>query len=135
PSPTPKPTPNPAQVEAAYKASTTYTTVVNLDKDGTADEGKEVHFISRILIFVKNSSGNTVGANVVAQASYSDSIIQVEFPFGVDLSQLNEDDILEVWGTDTGVFSGSNAFGGIVQAVAINAKYMTDQTTGYQIGG
>ena len=40
--------------------------------------------------------------------------------------------ILEVWGTDGGVFSGQNAFGGTVQEVGIAAQYMTDKTTNYQ---
>ncbi len=37
-----------------------------------------------------------------------------------------------VWGTDQGVFSGKNAFGGDVQEVGVAALYMTDTTTGYQ---
>lgn len=129
--PTPVPTVTAAQLEAAYKASTINTTVAKLDKDGTADQGKDVHFTCMILKFVKDSSGNTAGANVSTQ-DYS-SIIQVVFTSGTDITRLNEGDTLEVWGTDQGVFSGTNAFGGTVQEVGITANYMYDQTTNYQV--
>jgi hypothetical protein len=107
-------------------------TVDNLDKDGNIDKGKDVHFTCKILKFVKDDSGNTAGANVEAPDSYSTSIIQIAFTSGTDVTKLNEGDILEVWGTDGGVFSGQNAFGGTVQEVGIAAQYMTDKTTNYQ---
>ncbi len=131
PTDTPVPTLSPAQVEKVYKASTSSTTVINLDKEGNNDKGKDVHFTCQILKFVKDDSGNTAGANVAAPDSDS-SIIQILFPSGTDLTKLNEGDIVEVWGTDEGVFSGQNAFGGTVQEVAIAAQYMTDETTNYQ---
>ena len=132
PTATPVPTQSPAQVENAYKAATSPITVDNLDKDGNSDKGKDVYFTCKILKFVKDDSGNTAGANVEAPYSYSTSVIQIAFPAGSDIAKLNEGDILEVWGTDGGVFSGQNAFGGTVQEVAITAQYINDQTTNYQ---
>ena len=132
PTDTPVPTLSSTQVEKVYKASTTSITVDNLDKEGNNDKGKDVHFTCKILKFVKDNSGNTAGANVEAPDSYSTSIIQIAFPSGTDVTKLNEGDILEVWGTDEGVFSGQNAFGGTVQEVGIAAQYMTDNTTNYQ---
>lgn len=129
--PTPVPTKTNAQIEAAYKASTINTTVAKLDKDGTADQGKDVHFTSMILNFVKDSTGTTAGANVSTQ-DYS-SVIQVAFTAGTDITRLNKGDILEVWGTDQGVFSGTNAFGATIQEVGITANYMYDHTTNYQV--
>jgi hypothetical protein len=120
------------QSESTYKASTTFTTVDNLDKNGNVDKGKDVHFNCKILKFVKDNSGNTAGANVDAPDSYLTAIIQVGFPAGTDITQLNVGDIVEVWGTDAGVFSGQNAFGANVQGVEIGALYMTDKTTNYQ---
>ncbi len=122
-----------ASTEASYKSSTTPTTVINLDKDGNADQGKDVSFLCAILNFVKDSNGITAGANVRDPNSYS-SVIQIAFPSGTDISQLNQGDILEIWGGDTGVFSGQNAFGVTIQEVEIDAKYLTDQTTNYQAG-
>lgn len=132
PTATPVPTESPAQQEADYKASTTTTTVTNLDKDGSADNGKDVHFTCKIVGFVKDSSGNTAGANVMEQDYTSSSVVQVGFTSGTDITKLNEGDILEVWGTDAGVFSGTNSFGATIQEVGVTAQYMTDQTTGYQ---
>jgi hypothetical protein len=126
------PTVSPAQLETAYKASTINTTVATLDKDGNVDNGKDVHFTSTILNFVKDDSGNTAGANV--DDPNTSGVIQVVFPQGTDLSRLNTGDTLEVWGTDAGVSSGPNAFGATVQEVGIGALYMTDQTTGYHAG-
>jgi hypothetical protein len=132
PKPTQVPTRTPAQIEQTYKASATDTTVADLDKKGSSGQGDIVHFTATITSFVKDDSGNTAGANVT-DASYS-AFIQVEFPTGTDVSQLNKDDKLEVWGTDMGSFSGTNAFGATIQEVGVQAQYMTDQTTGYQAG-
>ncbi len=135
--PTPKPTATPvptetqAQTEADYKASTVSTTIADLDKDGNADIGKDVHFTCTILKFVKDASGNTAGANVTTQDT--SAVVQVEFTTGTDITKLNEEDILEVWGTDAGVFSGTNSFGATVQEVGITAQYMNDQTSNYQV--
>jgi hypothetical protein len=130
--PTQAPTVSPALLEATYKASTTDITVIALDKDGNADNGKDVHFTATISNFVKDSSGNTVGANVT-DASVS-SFIQIGFPTGTDISRLNAGDTVEVWGLDGGTASGTNAFGATIQEVVVAAEYMTDQATGYQAG-
>lgn len=119
--------------EQQYKDSTTFTTVANLDKDGNNDSGKDIHFIATILNFVKDDSGNTAGANVTDPDAIG-SIIQVAFPSGTDLNQLNTGDRLEIWGTDQGTATGTNAFGATVHEVVISALYMTDQTTGYNAG-
>ncbi len=142
PKPTPKPTStpkptatvSPAQLEALYKSITTTTTVDTLDKDAAVDKGHEVHFTGRLLKFVKDDSGNTAGANVDDPNTDSSSVVQIIFPKGTDVTQLNEGDMIEVWGTDAGVFSGTNAFGGDVQEVGIAANYLTDQTTAYSAG-
>lgn len=125
------PTVSPAELELVYKASTTDTTVATLDKDGNANSGKDVHFTATILNFVKDSSGNTAGANLDDPNAVT-GVVQIAFPTGTDLSQLNTSDVLEVWGTDGGTASGQNAFGATVQEVVISANYMTDKTTGYQ---
>jgi hypothetical protein len=120
------------QSESAYKASTIFTTVDNLDKNGNADKGKDVHFTCKILRFVKDNSGDTAGANVGSPNTYSSAIPQIVFPSGINITLLNVGDMVEVWGTDAGVFSGQNAFGATIQEVGITALYMNDQTTGYQ---
>jgi hypothetical protein len=133
--PTPKPTPilSAAQLEATYKASTTDTTIATLDKDGNADQGKDVHFTCTILNFVKDSNGNTAGANV--DDPNTSGVVQIAFPTNTDLSQLNTGDTLEVWGNDGGTQSGQNAFGATIQEVVVSANYMTDTTTNYQDNG
>jgi cell division septation protein DedD len=130
--PTQAPTQTPAQTEKAYKASTTHTTVATLDKDGNKDSGKEVHFTAIIADFVKDDNGNTAGANVT-DPDYS-AFVQVVFPADTDLSHLNKGDTIEIWGTDEGTFSGTNAFGATITEVGIAAQYMTDHTTGYHAG-
>ena len=117
--------------EPEYKASAIDITVANLDKDSNADKGKDVHFTATIINFVKDSNGNTAGANV--DNGFTSGVVQVEFPSGTDLSKVNTGDTIEVWGFDQGSFSGTNGFGATVQEVAVSAVYMTDQTTTYQI--
>lgn len=131
PVPTAQPTETLAQQEAAYKAGTTNSTVDDLDKQGNAEQGQDVHFTGRILNFVKDSSGTTAGANVDDPTSATSSVVQIVLPPGADLAQLNQRDTIEVWGTDEGAVSGTNAFGATIQEVQITAKYMTDQTTDY----
>jgi hypothetical protein len=131
PVPTAQPTETFAQQEAAYKAGTTNSTVSDLDKQGNAEQGQDVHFTGKILNFVKDSSGTTAGANVDEPTSVTSSVVQIVLPPGADLIQLNQDDMIEVWGTDEGTVSGTNAFGATIQEVQITAKYMTDQTTNY----
>ena len=116
--------------EPDYKASTVDTTVANLDKNSNQDKGTNVHFTATILNFVKDSNGNTAGANV--DNGFTSGVIQVIFPTGTDLSQINTGDTIEVWGVDEGSFSGTNGFGATVQEVAVSAVYMTDETTTYQ---
>ena len=124
---------NAGMSEQQYKDMTTYSTVANLDKDGSSGAGKDVHFITTILNFVKDSSGNTAGANVTDPTTIG-SIIQVEFPAGTNVDQLNAQDRLEVWGTDGGTYTGANGFGATIHEVVISALYMSDQTTGYSVG-
>ena len=130
--PVTQPTQSPAVSEKAYKASATDTTVADLDKKGSSGQGDIVHFTATILDFVKDSSGNTGAANVTTDTT--SSVVQVVFPENTDVTRLNENDTLEVWGVDAGVFSGTNGYGATVQEVGIQAQYMTDQTTGYQAG-
>ena len=126
------PTATPTETAAQYKPSTTSTTVTNLDKDGTADQGKNVHFIGTILYFLKDSAGVTAGANVTDPGSNFSPAIQITFPHGTDITRLNTGDTLEVWGYDQGVLNATNVFGTPVQVVGVAAIYMTDQTTHYQ---
>ena len=121
----------PVQSEQDYKASATTTTVATLDKDGNTDKGNIVHFTCTIMNFVKDTSGNTAGANV--EDLPSSGVIQVGFPAGTALSRLNTGDTIEVWGEDMGTFSGPNLFGATVQEVGISAAHMSDLTTGYSI--
>jgi len=124
------PSPSSGLSESDFKALSTDTTVDTLDKDGNQDKGLNVHFTCTIMRFVKDSNGNTAGANV--DQGLTASVIQVAFPSGTDLNKLNTGDTLEVWGMDEGTFSGPNLFGATVQEVVVQAAYMTDQTTGYQ---
>src|SRR6266487_4521675 len=87
PTDTPVPTISPAQTEKQYKALTTSTTIESLDKNGSSWQGKDVHFTCTILDFVKDSSGNTAGANV--DDPNTSGVVQVIFPSNTDLSRLN----------------------------------------------
>ena len=116
-----------------YKANATNTDVASLDKNGSAGQGTDVHFICTIVRFVKDSTGVTAGANVTDSASSSGSFIQVIFTPSTDITKLNTGDVLEVWGNDQGASSGTNAFGATIQEVVIQAQYMIDQTTVYRV--
>ncbi len=103
-----------------------------MDKNGSAGRGTDEHFTCSIVNFVKDSTGTTAGANVTDPSSSSGSFVQVAFTPGTDITRLNKGDILEVWGTNQGASSGTNAFGATIQEVVVQAQYMKDQTTGYQ---
>lgn len=122
-------TKSPALTEGEFKSSTKATTIAMLDKQGKNYKGMYVNFTCTLSSFVKDSNGNTVGANVT-DPNFS-SFIQIAFPTGIDLGKLNRGDTLKVWGIDAGTFSGENAFGATIQEVGVVAMYLTDQTTGY----
>ncbi len=132
PTATPEPTRSPAQLAAAYKSKTTSTTVTTIDKKGNNGQNDEVHFVCTIMSFVKNSSGNTATANVSDVGGYTGSLVQILFTPNTDVTQLNNNDIVEVWGSDQGVATGTNAFGATVQEVVVQVTYLTDKTTGYK---
>jgi hypothetical protein len=135
PTDTPVPTQSNAQTEQALKALTTNTTVTDLDKNGSSWTDKPVHFTAVIATLVKDSSGNTAGANVSDPANEFGKDIQVGFPANTDISKLNQGDTIEVWGIDGGTQSGANAFGATVQEVVVVASYLNDTTTGYHDNG
>jgi hypothetical protein len=135
PNPTPTPTPNPtptedpAQTEAAYKQSTTFTTVADIDKNGSDEAGKNINFNATIVNFVKDDSGKTAGANVT---DGNGTTIQIAFAPTTDITQLNAGDMIEVWGVSQGVSSGQNAFGATIQEAVVFEMFITDKTNGYQ---
>jgi hypothetical protein len=129
PTPTPKPTLTPAQVETTFKQGTTDTTVADIDKNGSAESGKFVHFTASIVNFVKDSSGTTAGANVT---DGNGTDIQIAFNPDANINQMNTGDAIEVWGISQGVASGQNAFGATIQESVVGEMYLTDQTSGYQ---
>ncbi len=113
----------------ATKTNTSDTMVSDLAKEGSAWKGMNVHFTATISGLVKDSNGDTAGANVT---DGSFTYVQISFPSGTDVSRLNEGDTVEVWGTDGGTQSGQNAFGATIQEVVVGTAYLTDTTTGYQ---
>src|SRR5260370_36810188 len=80
----------PVQSEPDYKASATSTTVAARDKNGNTEKGTIVYFTCAIMNFVKDSSGNTAGANV--DDPTSTGVIQISFPTGTYLSRWNTAD-------------------------------------------
>ncbi len=118
-----------AQVVADYKASAQQVTLANLQKDPNAYKGKVITFTTTITKFLQDSSGNTGAMNVDDPNDFSSAYVNLSSY--IDLSKLNKDDTVQIWGTGLGILSGKNAFGGDVNVPGVNETYLLDATTGY----
>jgi hypothetical protein len=103
--------------------------MANLQKDPNAYQGKIVTFTASISKFLQDSSGNTGAMNVSNQSDFSSVYVNLS-PY-IDLSKVNVDDTVQIWGEGLGMLSGQNAFGGTVNVAGVNEVYLLDTTTGY----
>lgn len=126
--PTPTPTPL-AVVIANYKQRCESLSVSQIANDPAVYQGSDVTFQGTIVKFVQDSSGNATGIDV-SDPNNPLSIIYVELVLA-DPTQLNDGDTVTVWGKDTGVISGTNAFGATVTNASVEEMYLTDSTDGY----
>jgi len=118
-----------AQVVADYKTSAQQVTLANLQKDPNAYQGKVITFTATITKFLQDSSGNTGAMNVDDPNDFSSAYVNLSSY--IDLSKINKDDTVQVWGTGLGIVSGKNAFGGDINVAGVNESYLLDTTTGY----
>jgi hypothetical protein len=94
-----------------------------------ADGVTNIVFTCKILSFARNDQGDAAGANCVDQNDYS-SIVQIDTG-NFDISKINADDTVTIYGFLTGVGQGKNSFGGEVTEALISGLYINDETTGY----
>lgn len=118
-----------AQVVADYKASAQQVTLANLQKDPNAYKGKVITFTATISKFLQDSSGNTGAMNVDDPNDLSSAYVNLSSY--IDLSKVNKDDTVQIWGTGLGIVSGKNAFGGDINVSGVNETYLGDTITGY----
>jgi hypothetical protein len=49
----------------------------------------------------------------------------------IDLSKVNQDDTVQIWGSGLGILTGKNGFGADINVAGVNESYLLDMTTGY----
>lgn len=122
PQPTQKPTPS---AEDRYKSASMDTTVEQLVTAGNDNKNVVVHFSATAYIVM--DTGTSKGA-MLNDPGNSNRYVMVLFPDGVDMSKIAENDTLELWGQDLGVFTS-----GTLTAPGISVVYLVDHTSGYAI--
>jgi hypothetical protein len=125
---TPPPKPQ-AQIVADYKASAQQITLADLQKDPNSYSSKIITFTATITKFLQDSSGNTGAMNVNDPNDFSSAYVNLSTY--IDLTKVNQNDTVQIWGSGLGVISGKNAFGGDINVAGVNESYLLDTTTGY----
>lgn len=128
PIPTATPTPIPYDANGFPQDYQTVT-VANLAKVPSAYDGKTIYFTCTVGSFAKNSSGDATAINCTDPNDFG-SIVQIDAS-GWDLTKINQDDTIRVYGSGTGAASGQNAYGGTVTEATVMGLYINDITSGY----
>jgi len=139
-SPTPIPTNEPKAVTPpptvsydnnGFPDNAKQVTVANIAKTPSkyADGVTNVVFTCKILSFARNDQGDAAGLNCADSNDYS-SIVQIDAG-NFDVSKINADDTVTIYGFVTGVGQGKNAYGGEVTEALVSGMYINDATSGY----
>ena len=126
--PTPTPTPVPTDANG-FPEDYQNVTVADLSKEPSNYNGKTVVFTCTAISFPKDSSGNAAAINCSDPNDYS-SILQIDAS-AFDLTKINAEDAIVVYGVGEGSSTGQNAYGASVSESEVLGMYVNDSTSGY----
>ena len=141
PIPTPTPTDEPTatlaptlsaqQIIAKFESEGQHVTVADIYKTPNSYKGKSLIFSCSVSGFPKDENGDVGGLNCNDPNNFS-SNVQVSIDKNTDVTKINQNDVIKVYGMGLGADTGKNAFGGDVTTGAILGLYINDLTTGYK---
>ena len=130
PTDTPEPTATPVPHDAnGFPEDYQNVTVADISKSPSDYNNKTIMFTCTVLSFPKDDSGNAAGINCSDPNDYS-SIVQIDAS-NFDLTKINTDDTINVYGLGQGSADGKNAFGTDVSTSLVLGMYVNDVTSGY----
>ena len=80
--------------------------------------------------FLQDSSGDTTAMNV-SDPNDPSSTVYIQLSSYADVTKMNKNDSVTIWGDGQGSHSGKNAFGGSINVSVVSEVYLSDATTGY----
>jgi hypothetical protein len=129
PTPTVKPTSIPEDANG-FPADADYVTISQITKVPSAYNGKKIVFTCNVTGFAKNDNGDAAALNCSDPNDYS-ALLQVGGTL-FDLTKINKDDTVKIYGLGAGAAQGKNAFGGAVTEAIVDGLFINDLTTGYK---
>jgi hypothetical protein len=131
PTDTPKPTLTPQQIIANFEKDAQTITVADIYKSPNSYKGKSLIFTCSVSGFPKDENGDVGALNCDDPNAYG-SNVQIGISKETDVTKINENDLIKVYGLGAGAMQGKNAFGGDITTGGIVGLYINDLTTGYK---
>src|ERR1051326_5785131 len=97
----------------------------------TITKGKSLIFTCSVSGFPKDENGDVGALNCDDPNAYG-SNVQIGISKETDVTKINENDLIKVYGLGAGAMQGKNAFGGDITTGGIVGLYINDLTTGYK---
>lgn len=130
PTDTPMPSLTPKQMFSEFQKSAKSVTIAQLYKTPNSYQGEDLLFTCDVSSFPKDENGDVAAINCFDQSG-SGANVQIGIGTDVDVTQINENDTLRVYGVGSGAIKGTNAYGGAITTAGALGMYLDDLTTGY----
>ncbi len=121
----------PDQIVADFVKNAQTVTVANIYKSPNSYKDKSIVFTCSVSGFPKDNNGNVAGLNCNDPNNYG-SNVQVAIGSDVDVTKINDNDTIKVYGMGLGAIKGNNAFGAEITTGGVMGLYINDLTTGYR---
>lgn len=131
PTATPKPTLSPQQIIAKFENESQHVTVADIYKSPNSYKEKSLIFTCSVSNFPKDENGDVGGINCSDPNTF-DSNVQVGIDKSIDVTKINENDLIKVYGLGLGTMQGKNGFGADITTGGVLGLYINDLTTGYK---
>ncbi len=131
PTATPKPTLTTQQIIAQFESQAKTVTVANIYKSPNSYKDNALIFTCSVSGFPKDDNGDVAALNCIDPNNYG-SNVQIAIDKKIDVTQINQNDTIKVYGMGMGAVTGKNAFGADITTGEILGLYINDLTTGYK---
>lgn len=128
---TPQPTLTSGQIITKFEKEAQIVTVTQIYKTPNSYKGKSLIFTCSVSGFPKDDNGDVAALNCDDLNDFS-SNVQIAIGKEIDVTKINHNDTLKVYGMGLGALTGKNGFGADITTGAILGLYINDLTTGYK---
>lgn len=131
PTTTPSPSPSPIPKDAnGFPLDAEAVTVSQIAKVPSAYNGQKITFTCTVSSFAKNDAGDAAALNC-SDPNDLTSIVQIDGSL-FDMTKINQEDTVRIYGVGAGAATGKNAFGGDVSEAVVTGVFINDVTSNYK---